>query len=191
MLFTKKSNLAPYCPQNNSDRLATLSKSPRSENMYYSQTASCSWGNKPLLQTKEMKQHIRMVKHLSEGRGKQCKCHSCRKATGRPENTGTGMRKLQSTALRTAPGGLGLRHDEDSRSRHWPVYLKALKLLPHYFLPATGTIQCKREAAKETFYLYDFFLDALENKCYTERRFLTHPAVKKIKPWGWKAGGFM
>lgn len=42
----------------------------------------------------------------------------------------------------------------------------------------------KEEADKETFYLYDFSLDALENKCYSERRFLTHPAVKKIKLWG-------
>lgn len=65
VLFTMKSNFAPYCPQNNTERLAKLLKSPRIHII-----------SSQLQHPKDIQQAYRTVNHLSEGKEKkECKSH--------------------------------------------------------------------------------------------------------------------
>lgn len=57
-----------------------------------------------------------------------------------------------------------------------------------HLLPPTRTILREKEP-KKPYHPYDFFLDVLKNKCYTQRRLLAHHAVKRLQPQG-KSEGF-
>lgn len=94
------------------------------------------------------------------------------------------MRKLQSAALRTlVPGRRGLRHEQESRRRCRSVFLKASQILTCHWLTTTGTILTGKES-KKLYHPYDFFLNVLKNKCYTQKKLLAHHAIKRIKLWG-------